>query len=152
MKLLGHNWFQLICFEKLLVALCLTGLLLLLPSCGHVSRPKKKALFDWALVEARFPDIPLPVGIQQDLINSQDLGFHKSVFVYTAQQTYEELVMFYETEMERYGWQKIVSFDRPQTSIYFEKPRRSALVVIETASKKGLRVSVYSGRKETVAL
>ena len=120
-----------------------TVLLCFLPACDqgldHLQARLRPANFN----EARLVDISFPLGVElQELKQKEEnksAPARYSVSFETG-ETVEALFSFYQSEMERLGWQMISTFwlaDKSLT-LLFERPSKVALISVVTRSKKQL--------------
>ncbi len=90
-------------------------------------------LHDW---EATILDIPFPLGAmpvtQEYAKNSAAKGQH--FLAYTTTLSESDLIVFYEQEMERLGWQKMVVLPDFETMLIFSKPDRMCSISLRAAS------------------
>ncbi len=90
-------------------------------------------LRDW---EATLLDIPFPLGAmpvaQEYAKNSETKGQH--FLAYTTILSESDLIAFYEQEMERLGWQKMVVLPDFETMLIFSKPDRICSISLRAAS------------------
>ena len=90
-------------------------------------------LHEW---EATLLDIPFPLGalpIAQEYAKSQAAkGQH--FLAYTTVLSESDLIAFYEQEMERLGWQKMVVLSDFETMLIFSKPDRICSISLRAAS------------------
>lgn len=101
---------------------------------SEAQRAQSLALLrDW---EATLLDIPFPLGAmpvtQEYAKNSETKGQH--FLAYTTLLAESNLIAFYEQEMERLGWQKMVVLPDFETMLIFSKPDRICSISLRAAS------------------
>ena len=84
--------------------------------------------------EARLFDIPVPV-CAESLLQEQDYNPKNFVLVYKVDSSVDELVGFYEKQMERLGWKKLAKSNQQEANLLFEKPSKICLVSIRSNKK-----------------
>lgn len=57
------------------------------------------------------------------------------ILSYTSQLGQQEVIAFYQKEMERLGWRKGVYFEGDESALTFSKPKRTALVLVRSHAK-----------------
>ena len=74
-----------------------------LPGCSTAYKRSTQYSDDssYAELEARLVDIPMPIGIDIDDIDSEDMSY---IIHATATLSLDDINAFYTTEMERCGW------------------------------------------------
>lgn len=77
--------------------------------------------------EARFFDIPIPLGAVP-----LSYGISENSYAYFIKQKASELSLFYESEMEAFGWNKIASFSNFEILLIFIKPGKKISISIRT--------------------
>lgn len=127
------------------------SLVLLLPSCVQQNvRKREGGSFDWAVIQARYPDIPVPLSSTIDVAHSAiDHENQKIVCVFTVQQSCEQLIRYYRQQMELCGWVVVTVFDiTEQCAIQCKKPTKLCTVLCEP-HRDGSKVSVFIGPRLT---
>lgn len=75
--------------------------------------------------EAKLADVPFPLNIQPlSAFNILPEEPNHSLLGYTTATDVSELVMFYQQEMERLGWQENMHVKGSETQLLFQKPDR----------------------------
>lgn len=121
---------------------------LLLPSCSkHRSLSQKnddvavdigkKNLLDTIIKqEAMLIDIPIPL-YDERIISSQELlESDVLVFGYKSSLSRAQAREFFMTQMERLGWQHLVSFETVELILQFSSPDRYCTVIIKNADQQ----------------
>jgi hypothetical protein len=117
-----------------------SGLMLLtLSSCKqhfylskkHTDVPKHQQQ-DINHVLAKYSDIPVPCGLTfvgQPALQDAECIENSCIIEAVAMQPYADVVIAYEHEMERLGWQRMCAFaGRNQALLVFNKPQRIAVI------------------------
>jgi len=94
-------------------------------------KESKKGAIDVRECEARLVDIAIPLESKpiRKLLSQQ-------TFVYAIKKTREEIVSFYEQEMERLGWDLLAADSNQETLLIFNKPHRVSTVSIRGSGKR----------------
>jgi hypothetical protein len=114
-------------------------LIVLLPSCvtRHI-RKTEGVSFAWALMQARYVDVPLPLQSVPDLDKSVSAHDQAQVtFVFTIADSRQSMCDYYLIEMEQLGWQReafLSSSPDHRAIINFRKPHKFCTVVIDPGS------------------
>lgn len=120
--------------------------MLLFPGCVTRSKaPSLSAEQKSTELKARLADLPIPLGVhvielEQDknkgaLLSSRDQGDVGSerAFAFETTQSFDELALFYDEEMEAAGWVK--SFEISQITgqlvMLFAKPKKHLLIIAD---------------------
>jgi len=118
-------------------------LLLLLCNCGS---KRTGNLFDsWIQQEAKLYDVPILIDAQPDDTNKQPDSLSQVSFF--ANVDFAEAILFYEQEMERFGWNLLGSFIEDEALLVFDKPTKMCSVSIRP-SKKHVRVVIFLKSKK----
>jgi hypothetical protein len=94
--------------------------------------------------ETKAADVPLPFGaklIAQKSDIAQD-GAHFYV-TYSIPDSREEIVAFYNCQMERYGWSLEAVLDARELVMLYAKPNRHAMIMIKESHETMIEVTVY---------
>ncbi|MEX0940033.1 MAG: hypothetical protein WDZ41_01605 [Candidatus Babeliales bacterium] len=111
--------------------------LIILSSCVPQNNIFLKKEDIWSECEARIYDIPILIDAMPEKIEEKDSG----VFIsYKATLSLQDIVHFYEDEMERLGWQLFASFEQFEQLLIFEKPSKIAAISIRPDKNKFLVV------------
>jgi len=117
---------------------------LLLSSCTkHQSYPQKNNV-DELLIdsknetldtiiqqEAMLVDIPIPLYDERIIPSDYTTETDTLVFGYKSPLSQTQAIQFFMNQMERYGWQHLVSFDSAEVLLQFESPNRYCTVIIK---------------------
>ncbi len=89
-----------------------------------------------ASADTRFPDVPLPVGVKEDIertfvyeSNSLQIGR----MVYTSKHSVNEVAQFYIREAPKFNWILTSVLQAEGAHLSFEKPGKRMLVVISVS-------------------
>jgi len=116
-------------------------LLVFLSNCGPKNLSKNhKALDTWIQQEARLYDIPILINAKSEKSHGYKEG--SCQFIYSVQVPFEDAVQFYTQEMERFGWNSIVTFVENEALLVFEKPSKISSVSIR-ANKNELSILIF---------
>ncbi len=118
----------------LLVCLVLAGCLKQQPKLKKID---ERALFAREMI-AKFsdiPDAPLQVTLES-LQVSQDQ--HQMQAVYTMMMTAQDVVNFYEQQMEWLGWEEIAQSTLQDIVVHYRKPGKMCSIVVT-----GSKLSIY---------
>ena len=123
-------------------------LLMTLSNCGPKNLSKNnKALDTWTQQEARLYDIPILINAMPE--ESPGYKEDSCQFSYSTQVTFENAIQFYTQEMERFGWNSIVSFIENEALLVFEKPSKISSISIR-AKKAHLEVIIFLQSKTSI--
>ncbi len=82
--------------------------------------------------EARFVDLPIPLSFSLQSVSTTETGCS---FVYTTTESLHDVSLFYDKEMDFYGWQKVgfvncfVEDQQPNScALLFERPSRFCFI------------------------
>lgn len=155
-----RGW-DLVFVRYMMIVLCL-----LLSSCKHQSsRQKSKsnvgqlmsnnrnALFDTIIQqEAMLIDIPIPLYDERIIPYPFLIESDTLVFGYKSSLSPIQLVDFFLHQMERFGWQHLVSFEAAEILMQFQSPDRYCTVVIKNGEQEhGSSIFIYIKRASTEA-
>ena len=84
--------------------------------------------------EARLFDIPVPVCAISSF-QEQDYNPKNFVLIYNVDSSSDELVKFYEKQMERFGWKSLSNSHQQESNLLFEKPSKICLISIRSNKK-----------------
>lgn len=123
----------------------LTALCCVLTSCVKKEVQQSRVIIDNVVHvdQARLSDISFPLGARL-LPQTSD-----TAYLFTTQLDRNELMRFFELEMENYGWKQVVIFNEHYMVLVFEKPHKTAAIIAKqsTKSSRELKVSVLILRK-----
>jgi hypothetical protein len=99
-------------------------------------------------IEAKLADVPLPL---KTLLEPQQVSFSAvdataTMRIYQARLTADELVLFYQQEMERMGWKQLLFFVGQESLLVFERPTRSCVISIRPG-KQSTELMIVIGAK-----
>jgi hypothetical protein len=101
----------------------------------HASRERvetqKKALDTIAQQEAMLVDIPIPLYDERIVSSTYTIDSETLVFGYKSPLSCAQAVEFFMHQMERYGWQHLVTFEAAQILLQFSNPDRYCTVIIK---------------------
>ena len=134
------------------IALCL-----LLPSCAkqQLSQQKnnideafaheqKKMLDDIIQQEAMLIDVPIPLYDDRIIVPNYSISESNTLaFGYKSILTCAQAHDFFMNQMERYGWQHLVSFNAGNTLLQFSSPRRYCTVIIKSDDHDQSRSHIF---------
>lgn len=87
------------------------------------------------LRQAALFDVPVP--LEARLCESTSDKNDRTVFVYEIMQTLQDVLYFFEIQMERFGWQNVDKVCSGCACVIFEKPdKRCVLVITEALPRK----------------
>ncbi len=98
----------------------------------------------------RFEDLPTPEKLSLDPDESfifESPSVRAGILVYKGSLGYEPTVQFFRDEMPKYGWSLINSFERGETSLTYEKPGWSCIIVVSRFALE-TRAEIRIGPKE----
>lgn len=81
--------------------------------------------------EAMLVDIPIPFYDERIISSHSDRQTDTLVFGYKSPFSWDQAVDFFMQQMERHGWQHLVTFDATDIILQFSSPNRYCTVVIE---------------------
>lgn len=96
-------------------------------------------------IDLRLLDIPLPVDVNVIAKESDYSGIPiAGLLTCKTMISIDGLVLFYKKEMERAGWQEVVNCSfNPETVMYYEMPRRWALISLRHTVKNELSPTLF---------
>ena len=101
------------------------ALCIVLPQCYQ--RPQSQSMrVSFTDLEARHADIPVPL---KHTPLTKELT--ENTIAYTAPIPLEELISFYQNEMERMGWNMFAELVGSQTILVFEKPFKNCAITLQ---------------------
>jgi hypothetical protein len=126
----------------LAVSLALTacGGLIGVPASGKEGKPPPiEAAF------IRFPDMPLPVGVDFDMDRTLIFGAGESWFgrlVISSTHSVNNMFDFYKQKLPEFGWQEITSIRAAISVLTFSRQDRIATIQVQSATLLGSEVSI----------
>jgi len=129
--------------NKIIKAYLLSGLLLFLPSCAFLQKKQSQSRLLSKEQEAQLTDVPVMFDFVQCV--QPQLSDQADVLHFESPSSRQEIVMFYEQEMERLGWRPIKTLDDTcqESVLLFEKPHNLAVVIVRDDSHKKLRTRIH---------
>ncbi|MBN1549072.1 hypothetical protein JW872_00220 [Candidatus Babeliales bacterium] len=121
------------------------GILASISSCG--SQKKTVVIRDVTVQEAKLSDVPVLIDalVGASRLNDPILDTHE--LSYTSKLPYQDVVEFYQSEMERAGWLELGSFVGDQALLVFDKPYTLCVVTIQRLRTK-VAIHIISGTKK----
>lgn len=98
--------------------------------------------------EAKLADIPVPLQAQplEDFFDlEQELNCPTVTLGYATDLSSEDLVQFYQREMDRHGWRCLSDFSGKETLTSYVKPARVCSVSIRPRTKGGADLVIFTG-------
>lgn len=124
--------------------------LFFLSGCKQISI-KKNSVADNILgeLEARHYDIPLLIDAKpiSEWYSNHDFNPETEVIAYRSCGDYQKIIDFYQSEMERYGWEQLFAVEQQETIAAFQKPNKHALISIRPKNSF-VDVYIFVGAKE----
>lgn len=118
----------------------------ILAGCGNKSL-KQEQRHAWQQEQARLYDIPVPIMAEPDFAytwSDDTNGSRVLGFLVTADTT-QELVAFYQANMERLGWRERVRINGREVLIEFEKPEKLCCVSVRPEGEEKMRLVLSVG-------
>ena len=129
----------------------------LLPSCTkQQSSQQKKSpvvilsdnaqyhLDDVVLKEAMLVDIPIPIYDERIMLPSSDSSEGGTlVFGYKSPLSRQQASDFFVMQMERLGWEHLVTFEGTELILQFESPDRYCTVIIKNFESSHSSIFIY---------
>lgn len=81
--------------------------------------------------EAMLIDIPIPLYDERIILSHNEIEPNSLVFGYKSPFSRVQAREFFMNQMERFGWQHLVSFDSPDLLLQFSSPNRYCTIVIK---------------------
>jgi len=98
--------------------------LLFFSACKQNPTTKSLKNDNYMAHEAKFFDIPMPLGFK---LNKE--GITENSYSFFIKKTVSDLISFYESEMETFGWNKFASFINFESILIFVKPNGKKISV-----------------------
>ena len=132
---------------SLLASLLAAGMAL--AACGgSIGIPASGKEGDAPPIEAafiRFPDMPLPVGVDFDMDRTLVFGAGDSWFgrlVITSSHSTNDMFDFYKQKLPEFGWQEITSIRAAISVLTFARQDRIVTIQVQSATLLGSGVSI----------
>lgn len=132
-----------------LAAASLLGVGLVLSACGgSIGIPASDKEGEAPAIEAafvRFPDMPLPIGVDFDMDRTLIFGGDDSWFgrlVISSSHSANDMFDFYKQKLPEFGWQEITSIRAAVSVLTFSRQDRIATIQVQSATLLGSEVSI----------
>jgi hypothetical protein len=135
---------------------CMLLLCLLLPSCikQQSNQQKKNPVVvsddaqnfqdEIVLKEAMLVDVPIPLYDERIMLPSSDNAEDGTlVFGYKSPLSREQASDFFVMQMERLGWEHLVTFEGAELILQFESPDRYCTVIIKNSELSHSSIFIY---------
>ncbi len=135
---------------------------MLFPSCAKKQLPERPIDTNQASInnnltvvldtiaqqEAMLIDIPIPFYDERIIPSDYRVDSETLFFGYKSPLSRNEAIDFFMKQMERYGWQHLISFDAQEVLLQFQSPDRYCSVVIKSADNgsEGSSIFIYIKR------
>ena len=132
-----------------LAAASLLGVGLALSACGgSIGIPASDKEGEAPAIEAafvRFPDMPLPIGVDFDMdrtliFGGDDIWFGRLVI--SSSHSANDMFDFYKQKLPEFGWQEITSIRAAVSVLTFSRQDRIATIQVQSATLLGSEVSI----------
>ena len=132
-----------------LAAASLLGVGLALSACGgSIGIPASDKEGEAPAIEAafvRFPDMPLPIGVDFDMdrtliFGGDDIWFGRLVI--NSSHSANDMFDFYKQKLPEFGWQEITSIRAAISVLTFSRQDRIATIQVQSATLLGSEVSI----------
>ncbi len=82
------------------------------------------------IYEAKLSDIPIPIGSKplKQYFKSSKVDSQEAILGYVSDQSMSELIIFFEQQMEQYGWSQAAVISGIEHLIIFEKPDQICVI------------------------
>ena len=136
--------------------LILVSFLLVLPACTKQSErahePKKHSDHYVRVQEARLNDVPFPLGsepLPQFFTGDEqaEISADNIMLAYANNRKQEDLMLFYQQEMERLGWRHVGYITRSETLLHFDKPSRFCTISLRPGKTLKSEIVIFAGNK-----
>ncbi len=121
----------------------------LLAGCGGKSF-KQEQRHAWHQEQARLFDVPIPIMAEPDFAytwSDDQEGNRVLGYIVTADTT-QELVEFYQANMERLGWRERAIIAGHEVLVTFEKPEKVCCVSVRPEGDEKMRLVLSVGSVE----
>ena len=103
--------------------------------------------------EARNPDIPIPLEANPYNYYCAQDGKQYALSYTSSNMDYDQLVAWYDLEMERLGWQQIAYIQGTEYMLMYDKPYRFCTILLQPmirkyGTKAAIKIIVYAGIKK----
>jgi len=133
-------------------------LVLLLASCGgsktnrYAEKKLRPVCGDFDVIrqqEAKLSDVPIPISSQPiPEYCVQDISMpHQVMLGYVCALSPDDLVKFFNQEMERCGWRYISQFTGLERLMHYEKPDRVCSISLRP-NLENTQVLIFTGKKQ----
>ena len=131
-----------------LKVVCLVCAVVMISSCGKDSREDSNKKNQRREHEAKYSDIPLPVGYtSKRYVEDETKSSH--FFSYSGGLSIDQAIIYYRQNMERLGWD-IQDFSvGGEGLLTCSKRSRSCALSIRSSSNKGSRITIFVKDKNT---
>jgi len=138
----------------LVVLRCLlTVFCLLIPSCTKHQQSQQKKIVDIIVQqEAMLVDIAIPLYDERIIpLNNFSIESDTLVFGYKSPLACAQAQAFFMNQMERYGWQHLVSFTSEDILLQFQSPDRYCSIIIkkDVSRSDGSSIFIYIKKAST---
>ncbi|MBA3752235.1 hypothetical protein H0X06_05610 [Candidatus Dependentiae bacterium] len=107
-------------------------------------RPEETVEFLIDEEKARLHDISFPIGVRPYKIALTEC---QAIIGYSSTDSLENLVQYYTSDMEYWGWEKQSSFLGYEGCIIFRKPSKECVITFRHESNS-IKVIIFIGQKE----
>lgn len=116
---------------------------------SHVERARMhESAAHFARLQARLVDIPIPVHAVPCVDMYEEVSeYGGGMLQYTIASPQQDIIRFYTYEMERMGWQCLMSVHAREDLLIFDKPERLCTISIRPVDVQ-LLVVVSTGAKD----
>ncbi len=130
--------------------LILLGIFLLFFSACNkrkVCRENETEVWNSTHLEARLYDVPILIDAKSmHLLNSAEQG-DNIIVAYASTMTMNDVLLFYQEHMERFGWRQIMCFKSDGEVLFnFEKPQKYCSISLRF-SHLGVHIVIFNGQK-----
>ncbi len=99
--------------------------------------------------EAMLVNIPIPLYDERILPQALDfLESETSVLGYSSSLIVQQLIDFFMSQMELYGWKHLVSFESNETILIFENPYSYACISLKHTAEQKTLIFIYTKRAD----
>jgi len=119
--------------------------LFIIAGCGIKKQAKLQDLFNQQEILAKFsdlPDAPFQLTLQK-LVVSPENHDQLQIFYSTNVMLHQDLIAFYQQQMERLGWELLGQSDLQDNLMHYSKPAQLCSILIAEN-----RVSIYICHKK----
>jgi len=106
--------------------------------------PQQYHLDDVVLKEAMLVDIPIPLYDERIMLpSSENTEGGTLVFGYKSPLSCQQASDFFVMQMERLGWEHLVTFESAELILQFESPDRYCTVIIKNSGSLHSSIFIY---------